>query len=198
MSYQGVKASWGFEEEHARGSAHAPVIVGKEALADQGEYPCGLIVSLNTAGKIIPYDETADETLATGDGTEKTLTGTITNLPVEPGSVVIADDVETFTDNGLGVLTGSEGGNGTVNYVSGAVSVTFDAAVTNAEDVSLDYVRKPYGVLDRFIDTDDETACTVIIHGSYLSAGAVFGASAQTAITTAQMNKLTDIGLFAE
>ncbi len=46
--------------------------------------------------------------------------------------------VETFTDNYNGVLTGSLGGTGTVNYVSGAYSVTFNGVVT-AGNVTADY-----------------------------------------------------------
>lgn len=44
----------------------------------------------------------------------------------EPGSVVITDagPVHTFTDNGLGVLVGSPSGSGTINYTTGAITIT--------------------------------------------------------------------------
>jgi len=43
--------------------------------------------------------------------------------------VSITDGVETFTDSqGTGVLTGSAGGTGTINYMTGAYSVTFNAS----------------------------------------------------------------------
>lgn len=46
--------------------------------------------------------------------------------------------VETFTDNGSGVLTGSLGGTGTINYATGAYSVTFHA-VTTAGNIEATY-----------------------------------------------------------
>ena len=39
--------------------------------------------------------------------------------------------IELFTDNYLGVLTGSLGGTGTINYLTGAWSVTFNTAPTS-------------------------------------------------------------------
>lgn len=39
--------------------------------------------------------------------------------------------VETFTDNYTGTLTGNLGGTGTINYATGAYSVTFNGAVTS-------------------------------------------------------------------
>lgn len=46
--------------------------------------------------------------------------------------------VETFTDNNNGVLTGNLGGTGTINYATGAYSVTFNGAVTSG-NVEADY-----------------------------------------------------------
>lgn len=46
--------------------------------------------------------------------------------------------VETFTDNNNGVLTGNLGGTGTINYATGAYSVTFHA-VTTAGNIEADY-----------------------------------------------------------
>lgn len=44
---------------------------------------------------------------------------------IQPGSLVITDagPVHTFTDNGLGVLVGVPSGSGTINYISGAVTI---------------------------------------------------------------------------
>lgn len=38
---------------------------------------------------------------------------------------------ETFTDNGSGVLTSDKGGTGTINYATGAYSITFSTSVTS-------------------------------------------------------------------
>lgn len=44
----------------------------------------------------------------------------------------VAAGAETFTDNYLGVLTSDRGGTGTINYATGAYSVTFSAITTGA------------------------------------------------------------------
>lgn len=46
-------------------------------------------------------------------------------------SGVTGGGTETFTDNYLGVLTGSLGGTGTINYLTGVYSVTFNGVVTS-------------------------------------------------------------------
>lgn len=46
--------------------------------------------------------------------------------------------VETFTDNQNGVLTSDKGGTGTINYATGAYSITFNA-VTTSGNVEADY-----------------------------------------------------------
>lgn len=46
--------------------------------------------------------------------------------------------VETFTDNGNGILTSDAGGTGTINYATGAYNITFNA-VTTAGNVEADY-----------------------------------------------------------
>ncbi len=72
------------------------------------------------------------EALATGDATTKTFSGT---LAFKGGSakrtclsVSVTDSVETFIDDGIGLLVGSLGGTGTINYTTGAYSVTFNTA----------------------------------------------------------------------
>lgn len=46
--------------------------------------------------------------------------------------VTFTDTSETFTDNGDGTLTGSAGGTGTINYTSGAYSITFNVVAAGA------------------------------------------------------------------
>lgn len=84
------------------------------------------------------YIDTASYTTVTaenrhnGDGATKTFTGT---LAFKGGGAVrtsfgvtFTDGTETFTDDYNGVLTGSLGGTGTINYTSGAYSITFNTA----------------------------------------------------------------------
>jgi len=87
----------------------------------------------------------AEESLATGDGVDTSWSETLAWTPIRPldadygWSVTITDGTEIFTDNGSGVLTGDAGGSGTVNYTTGEVSVTFNAAVTNNQAITANY-----------------------------------------------------------
>jgi hypothetical protein len=51
---------------------------------------------------------------------------------IAPGTFTIstATPAESFTDNGLGILTGDDGGTGRINYETGDWTVTFNAAPT--------------------------------------------------------------------
>jgi hypothetical protein len=88
-----------------------------------------------------------DEDLGDGDGSTKLFSGTLAQPGVKPGSLVIAaivvgDGVETFTDNGDGTLTsdGATPGSGTIDYATGAYSVTFFVAPKSGEDVLATYI----------------------------------------------------------
>lgn len=43
---------------------------------------------------------------------------------IQVGSVVVKDGTHVFTDNGLGVLVGVPSGSGTINYVTGAITIS--------------------------------------------------------------------------
>lgn len=82
--------------------------------------------------------------IGTGDASETDFTVTITlptNHAIQPGSVEIFDGdtiggaTEVFTDDGNGVLTGDAGGTGTINYKTGAISVSFNAAPSNGTEI---------------------------------------------------------------
>lgn len=53
--------------------------------------------------------------------------------------------VETFTDNGTGILVSDKGGTGTINYATGAYSITFNA-ITTAGNVLVDYLYEDSNV----------------------------------------------------
>jgi|GEM_PF-1742454 len=73
--------------------------------------------------------------LGTGDGSTKDYSGTLEEYPVRPGTVVVTDLTETFTDNGDGTLTGGAGGTGTIDYWTGVISVSFFANVALGDEV---------------------------------------------------------------
>src|SRR3989304_10319510 len=59
-----------------------------------------------------------------------------TNAEIEPGSLEITVGAVTFADNGAGVLVGTPGTNsGTVNYITGAITLSFSPALGVATDV---------------------------------------------------------------
>ena len=89
------------------------------------------------------YTTVTAEVVGTGNGTQKTFTGT---LAFKAGGakrtcfgISITDGVEIFTDNYDGTLTGDKGGTGTINYMSGAFSVTFNTAVVDTVNVTATY-----------------------------------------------------------
>lgn len=87
------------------------------------------------------YTTVTAEAYGTGDGATTTfahtaagITGTRTIF-----GLTVTDGVETFTDNYDGTLTGSANGTGTVNYVTGEISVTFNAAPANLAAITTTY-----------------------------------------------------------
>lgn len=80
------------------------------------------------------------EVLGVGNNTNKTFAGTLAHFPLRISDIAITDGVEIFTDaDGDGVLTGAAGGTGTINYGTGAYSVTFHTAPGAAVNVLATY-----------------------------------------------------------
>lgn len=81
------------------------------------------------------------EVIAVGDGVTVTFTGTLANPPIESGSLTVTDTVETFSDVGNGTLIGNLGGTGTINYQTGAYSITFHTAPANMRNITATYIH---------------------------------------------------------
>lgn len=83
---------------------------------------------------------TATEKLGTGNGVQATFAKVLANKPVTPGTVAITDGIETFTDPaGAGLLTGDQGGTGSIEYSSGAVSVNFFLPPVGGQSIMTTY-----------------------------------------------------------
>lgn len=93
----------------------------------------------------------------TGDGSTVTFTTTVTGFPIWPATVIITDNTEVFEDtnetfaNSPVTLTGSLGGTATVNYSTGSVSVTFNTAPDDGQNIYLSYAvfaaKRPQSIL---------------------------------------------------
>lgn len=79
------------------------------------------------------------ESLGTGDNINLTFNGTTNSSPITPGTFTPTDGTESFTDNEDGTLTGSAGGNGTINYSTGQYSITFLVPPANGIGITVDY-----------------------------------------------------------
>lgn len=89
------------------------------------------------------YTTVTAENIGTGNGSTLTFTDT---LAFKGGGVkrtcfgiTATDGVETFVDDNNGVLVGSAGGTGTINYATGEISVTFAVAPLNTVAITAEY-----------------------------------------------------------
>jgi hypothetical protein len=82
----------------------------------------------------------------TGDGSTSAFSTTVTGFPIYPGTLTISDSVETFEDTNDDWttadvnITGSENGLATINYSTGSVTVTFNTAPADGQNINLNYV----------------------------------------------------------
>jgi hypothetical protein len=112
------------------GLQNPPIIIGSLFFA--ADDPTGNQQVLTT------QDTLPSQTIATGNG-GPTYTGTLTVIPVNPGTLTITDGVETFSDSGSGSLTGDMGGVGTIAYATGVWSITFAANVATGISIVANY-----------------------------------------------------------
>ncbi len=184
----------GYSPQRARAGGHDPVIRAVPVKSAQGTLPGGLILGQDSDEKAVPYVQ-AETAMGTGDGTDKTFAGVLPH-PVEPGTVIVSDGVETFSDDGFGHLTGSAGGTGSVNYLSGAVSVAFNAAPANAAPVEAQSYPRLAGVLDETVDTSKSASALVIVHGSVQMSMLKVGATAPADPSAAMLKRLVKTGIY--
>ena len=68
-----------------------------------------------------------------------TYSGTLSLHPIVPGSFDIIAGTQTMTDNGLGVLAGAGGSSGTINYTTGAWTLSFGSNVPSGTNIYAEY-----------------------------------------------------------
>lgn len=90
------------------------------------------------------YTDITAEVIGTGDGTTTTFTGTLAfkaggSKRTCFGLKTTTAGSEQFVDDYNGNLVGASGGTGTINYATGAFSITFSAPVGNAVSITVDY-----------------------------------------------------------
>lgn len=103
----------------------------------------GLYLSYIDKDELSDYTETTGFSVGTGNGTDKTFTATLTLTSTQTAfGCEVTDGTETFSDDYNGVLVGSLGGTGTINYITGAISVTFNTAPANLQAITARYYRE--------------------------------------------------------
>ena len=115
-----------------------------------------------------------NEVVATGNNVLTEFTFTLARRPIIPKTVSIADEEkESFTDPlGAGVLSGSMGGLGAIDYDTGVVTITFMQPPGDGEDITATYSSGEGNIfalpsnflkLKRLMYAPDNNAVTVIV-----------------------------------
>jgi hypothetical protein len=73
------------------------------------------------------------------------VSGTLNFHSARPGTIWASDGTETFTDNGVGGLTGSAGGTGTIDYATGAIDITPNADPGDGTALTVNYYYNSEG-----------------------------------------------------
>ena len=103
--------------------------------------PTGLYLSAIDKDQLSDYTQITGEVLGTGNGATTTFSGILAGVAASRTFMYLSvtDTVETFTDDRNGNLVGSAGGTGTINYATGAYSITFHAAPANLQSITASY-----------------------------------------------------------
>jgi hypothetical protein len=101
----------------------------------------GVYLSKIDKALLSSYTQTTGEAYGTGDGSTNIFAHALAQVSGAKTAmyVSVTDGVETFTDDRNGAMAGSLGGTGTVNYATGAVSVTFATAPANLAAITCSY-----------------------------------------------------------
>jgi hypothetical protein len=78
------------------------------------------------------------ERVGTGNGSSTTFAGSLSKVPVIPGSLTISGDAFSLRDNGTGSLA-NERGSGSIEYSTGRWSISLQAAPDNGSAITASY-----------------------------------------------------------
>jgi hypothetical protein len=113
----------------------------------------GLYLSYIDKDQLSDFTQVTGEAYGTGDGTTRTFAHTLSVISAPKTAMypTVTDGVETFVDDRDGNMIGNMGGTGSVNYATGAVTVTFATAPLNAAAITCGYYHETStstGILD--------------------------------------------------
>ena len=182
MTHNAILGTQTFEDIQITAQGHECVVLARKVKADNGVYKAGQILAEDENHELVPfaYEEATD--IGNGTGTETEFAGQTTLRNLQPGTVKVNDGQGTpqvLVDDGCGRLYGD--GSGTVNYITGEVTVEFTTAVPDGVDIFLTAKNKPYGVCAYRVDTAQEGAANVNVHGAVRKAALLVGADAPEA-----------------
>ena len=113
----------------------------------------GLFLSYIDKSLLSSFTQVTGESYGTGDGTTKTFAKTLTAITGVRTAMYpsVTDGTETFIDDRNGNMVGNLGGTGTINYATGAMSVTFNTAPASPQAITCSYYHETSttaGILD--------------------------------------------------
>lgn len=86
-----------------------------------------------------PSEVVDGESIGTGDGATSAQAGTLSWIPVRPGTVSFTDGSQVVRDDGNGNLIGDCYTGGAINYVTGVYTFTWLTAPTLNDELTVDY-----------------------------------------------------------
>jgi len=127
------------------------------------------------------------DSVGTGTGSKTAYTATLSHTTISGFSLqILVGGTRVAGDLGNGTVYGSGISSGSINYATGALSITFASAPASGAAITADYVANGWGIGTGFLDEDDRPT-----HNSYLGTD-------WTAMSNANPKALADLNVFLE